>query len=388
MTTLEQARAKLAELGRKGLITLGDKSLTPAAQKAALDKLDREIKHWQDEATSLEYVDGRRRQLLGDGDFAGENGGPLGYRGALGQAPPVMPTDPQFRELFDAARSRKSLRIEVGTKAATDVGQPAVRVGPPLGLNREPTRVLDYVPSTATGAPVVEYVRIDSISGAATVVAPGTAKPELTPTITRPTLTIPKIAAIMRVTDETLEDYQTFATFVASELQRSVVDAENNELLNSTTSGAQGLNVVSGTLTRDKGTDTALDAVELALNDLRTGPAFAVADLIIAHPDDFSALRREKDTQGRYLLSADPSAAEASSLWGINVLQTTQQPAGTVIAGAFATSVVAYVRQGLFVDTASSGDDWTANISAFRCEERVGLAVTRPAGLIKVDLAA
>lgn len=388
--SLAEARQRVSDLAQKGI-----RLVESHAGHDQLDRLDAELAGAQAELRAFEDIDARRRHYLGDSDGVSPAGtfGPAGAftpsmaAGGLGQAPPIMPDEPQLRELYEACRSHKSLRIDVTTKQSPlHIESPPVRVDPPLGYGWEPTRILDSVPATGTGAPVVEYVRIDSVTGEAAVVPPGGQKPEIVFETSTPTLTIPKTAAFVRVTDETLQDYNTFLSFATAELQRAVTDAENDQLLNSTDTAALGINTDPGVLVRDQATDTALDAVEQALADLRAGPAKATADLVIAHPLDFSLLRRTKDTQGRYLLNPDPAATEASTLWGVRVIQTTQQPRGTLIAGAFTTCVLGFVRQGLVIDADSSGTDWERNITRLRCEERVGLAIRRPTGVIKITL--
>ena len=49
------------------------------------------------------------------------------------------------------------------------------------------------------------------------------------------------------------------------------------------------------------------DVIEQAIAALRVGPALATADLLIIHPSSWSAIRRQKDQYGHYLVAADPS---------------------------------------------------------------------------------
>jgi HK97 family phage major capsid protein len=102
-------------------------------------------------------------------------------------------------------------------------------------------------------------------------------------------------------------------------------------------------------------------------------------------PTDWSKLRRSKDSQNRYLVSPDPTRAEASSLWGIDVVQTTTCPAGTALVAAAQLGAQAYIRQGVTIEsTPFNGTDWTNNVTRFRAEERLVLATPRPSALCKV----
>jgi hypothetical protein len=59
---------------------------------------------------------------------------------------------------------------------------------------------------------------------------------------------------------------------------------------------------------------TALDAIEQAIEQMRSGPALAELDRFITSPSSWSALRRIKDDLHRYILSPDPTREEANQL--------------------------------------------------------------------------
>jgi hypothetical protein len=107
-----------------------------------------------------------------------------------------------------------------------------------------------------------------------------------------------------------------------------VVQVENEELLYGTgtehfaaffsTSGILRHNVAGATDT------PALDAIEQAIEQTRSGPAPAEPGLLITSPSSWSAPRRIKDDLHRYTSSPDPTREEANQLWGVLVLVTTQ----------------------------------------------------------------
>jgi len=166
-----------------------------------------------------------------------------------------------------------------------------------------------------------------------------------------------------------------------------VTDVENTQVLTGDGTGQNllGLLNVSGILTRLKGTDTNLDAMEQAIADLRTGAAFCEPDAVVIHPTSWSIIRRTKDTQGRYLLNADPSSVEANMLWGIPVLATTSMPVGTALVANLEQGAQAFVRQGFTIDMSNqSGTSFTTNTTLVRAEERLTLGSPRPAALLKV----
>jgi hypothetical protein len=146
---------------------------------------------------------------------------------------------------------------------------------------------------------------------------------------------------------------------------------------------------ISGTPTRDVGSDTPLDALSKAFVDLRTGSAFAEPDLVIVHPSTLGALCRPKDLQNRYLLDVylGPAAldqrAEEESIWGVRTCQSTMCPAGSAVVMSIQSgAAVGWIRMSLTVEFNSWGDtEWKTNTYSWRAEERISLSVPRPAAI-------
>ena len=71
---------------------------------------------------------------------------------------------------------------------------------------------------------------------------------------------------------------------------------------------------------------------------------------MITHPLTLGALRRERDTMGRYLLAPDQElqTGTVSHIWNVPVIETSQCPAGTVLVLSVKSgAAVGWVRQGL-----------------------------------------
>jgi HK97 family phage major capsid protein len=168
------------------------------------------------------------------------------------------------------------------------------------------------------------------------------------------------------------------------------VDVENSELLGTTGDGTSGhltgLLHTSGILTHTvaNGATNTLDDVEEAIATMRSGPVLAEPDLLVLNPLTWSAMRRTKDGYGRYLVAPDPTQGEANSLWNVEVLVTTEQTAGTGLLIDTTKFGRVLVREGLSLRTGTDGSDFTHNIVRFIGEERLALAVERPAALLAV----
>lgn len=391
--TLIQAKAKLRAATDAGLAIAQSRSMPYAQQIALLDPIELDIKKWSAEVRSLEYVE-QKKASFGHGgmlDMGAARGAGTGLSspGRPHAAAPSLDLDEdQIQALFRSAKSAQNFRLETKDASSdTNLSQPPSLMPGIVDHRHEQVRLLEHLITTSMPGPSIEFISHTSTSGGAATVAPGGLKPVATLTTVASILTARKIAVVSGVVDELLEDYAAFAQYIQLELRRIIVDEENAQILSGSGTGDDllGLLLTSGILTRAKGTDTGLDALEQAMTDLRTGPSFTAADAVVLNPTTWSSLRRTKDTQGRYILNPDPSAEEANTLWGVPVLPTTTMPAGTGIVANLGIAATAFIRRGLSVDsTQNNTDDFQRNRTQFRAEERLTLGVQRPSAICKV----
>ena len=308
-----------------------------------------------------------------------------GFRGKAAQFAPLdVPTE-SLKSMHQALTSQSSFAIQTKSFSTVDPLLPSELQSTVVGPQHE-TRLLERFPVLPTSAPSIEYIRHLSTTGTPAVTAEGAVKPELVFNTDRVIVAAQKIACHAALSWETFSDWDVFASYFTNELQRQVIDAENNELLNGdgTTGHLSGLLSTSGILTHATATDTGLDSVELAIAALRTGSALAEANLLVINPTTWSALRRSKDTQGRYLVDPDPTNAAGNKLWGVDVLPTTTIAAG--VGALLDTRKFGYavVRESLILRTGTNADDFSRNLQRWVAEERIALAVERPAAVCKI----
>lgn len=199
-------------------------------------------------------------------------------------------------------------------------------------------------------------------------------KPEITLNVTRLVATCIKIAAHLGITQESLADFDAFASSATTELRRLVIDKENAFLL--------AWFDVTGVLEHPATNTPTFDDLEQAIGELRSGPSLAVADLLVLSPTTWSAIRREKDAMERYYFAPDPSAAEVNSVWGVPVVSTTACPDGE--GWLIETTRVGrlLVRESMTVRMGFSGDDFVPNVVRYVAEERCFFAVERPSAVL------
>jgi hypothetical protein len=319
---------------------------------------------------------------------------------------PLQASQDELKQLYDAASHRAGgFQIELGTKdfgassqigmktagapiVETGLGLPSVIVpGLQLQLPYEPDRLFSHFPGVNMDGPSAAFLQHTSNTNPAAAVAEAAAKPDLGMQLTEQTVRPTKIAALASVSMEALQDYESFVNWIPTELQRALIDAETNQIVNGDGTGANmtGILNTSGLLTRAIGSDTAIDALQKAFNDLRVGAAFATANLIALHPTTWNAIRRQKTTLGNYILSPDPSTGQVESVFGVPVVVNTKIAAGTAIVFDTSQAVLAWTRLGLTMQVNQFGDtEWTNNLVSFRVEERIAIGVRRPPAVCTV----
>lgn len=110
---------------------------------------------------------------------------------------------------------------------------------------------------------------------------------------------------------------------------------------------------------------------------------------IVVHPYDWERMELTKDAQGRYLVAGSVVSGAEKRLWQMPVVATPAIPEGTALVGAFGLGAQVFDRMQSNIRTSDQhADFFIRNAIVVLAEERLGLAVYRPASMVKVDLAA
>jgi HK97 family phage major capsid protein len=304
---------------------------------------------------------------------------------------PISFGEEQLRAAHDKARRGEAVSLEMrapGFSSADSLLPPQLFEIPTFP--RHEARLLDRLPGYALGSPSLEYVQVNSVTGAAGIVGEGQPKPEVTMPATKLICTALKLAVHGGISWENVLDFEAFSTAVRTELMRQVIDLENAQLWGGdpTAGGLNSLTKTAGILTftaTGSGTNSEhWTDLAGAISALRTGPSLAVPDLCLFNPATWAALRTEQDQMGRFYVSADPSQDQADQVWGVPVMQSTAFAAGEAVM--VDTSLVGRVavREALTVRIGYSGTDFVENILRTIVEERLNFAVERPSAIIHI----
>ena len=225
------------------------------------------------------------------------------------------------------------------------------------------------------------YLVEGAMQGAPAVTAEGAEKPQIHFTDPTPkTVSLAKVACHIKESDEYINDYPFLASAINGRLLYELGLVEQNKLVTDLI-GTSGIQTDSTTwVAASTATDIA-DLILKAAMDVQDGSGFA-ADGIMMNPADWYSLRIAKASgTGEYFGGGFFGAQNIPNLWGIPVCVTTSIAAGKIMVGAFKTCGSVVQNGGVSVEAVNTNeDDFVKNLMTIRAEERLALAVRRPAG--------
>lgn len=242
--------------------------------------------------------------------------------------------------------------------------------------------VADLLPTGSIDGNTVRYLVEQTATNAAAAVAEGGTKPESALVFAQVDEAIKKIATVLPVTDELLEDYSGIRSFIDARLSLFIQLTEEDQLLNGSGAGAN----MTGILNRAglatavaRGADTNADAIFKQLTAIMVG-AFLVPDSVVINPTNWQAIRLSKNANGDYYAGGPFTDGLTPNLWGMRAVVTPAIAAGTALVGAFRTAAQLFRKGGITIAAANTHSTFfVENKTMIRAEERLGLAVYRPA---------
>ena len=303
---------------------------------------------------------------------------------------------------FDGkARQGERVNLAAEFKAATDTQKlPAAMAG--LTTYFDPNIVEAYKPrlnviglfgrETISGNALTFYVESGTVEGTVTQVAEGAPKPQLHFADPTPvTVSLQKIAAFVKESDELLEDMPRLASVIENRLVY-LHDLAREQYALTTLAATSGIQ--TETVAANPTAVQLADAVYDAISKVQLATGFN-ADAIVMNPADFQilALGRDSNQQyygGGYFGGAYGNGAYGASptVWGIPVVLSSNVTAKTFYVGAFRMGAAVVEKGGVRVEmTNSDQNDFIKNIVTLRVESRLALAVRYPAAFVKGTIA-
>lgn len=220
-------------------------------------------------------------------------------------------------------------------------------------------------------------------------VAEGAAKSRIhfadpTPT----TVTLEKIAAYIKESDEYIDDYGYLASAINGRLLYALNFKRQAKVI-ADLLGTSGIQTIGGTTAVTRTAVAIADEIANAIADVVTYSGRS-ANAIVMTPDIWKLLRIGKDGQNRYYGGGYFAALHGENIWNLPIVLSNQLTANHVLVGAFDTCASLVTKaEGVTVEaTNTDQDDFIKNLMTVRAECREKLACRIPAGFVDITVAA
>ncbi|HCD6044919.1 TPA: phage major capsid protein [Enterobacter hormaechei] len=283
---------------------------------------------------------------------------------------------------FDAKTFNKSLGSD--SDSAGSLIQPMQVPGIIMpGLRRLTIR--DLLAQGRISSNSLEYVREEVFTNNADVVAEKALKPESDITFSKQTANVKTIAHWVQASRQVMDDAPMLQSYVNNRLMYGLALKEEGQLLNGDGTGdnLEGLNKVATAY------DTSLNATGDTRADIIAHAIYQVTESefsasgIVLNPRDWHNIALLKDNEGRYIFGG-PQAFTSNIMWGLLVVPTKAQAAGTFTVGGFDMASQVWDRMDATVEVSREDrDNFVKNMLTILCEERLALAHYRPTAIIK-----
>jgi HK97 family phage major capsid protein len=289
-------------------------------------------------------------------------------------------------------KSYHGFRGEIGELAVKTLltsadASPVEQRLPSMQLSAQEERtVADLMLSGTTQAQKISYYEETTFTNAGVETAEGDLKGESALAFTLREDNVRKIATWIPVTDEMLEDVPGFESYLRGRMAFMVKAREELQLLRGDGTGQNILGVYNrnGVQTVTGYGLSTIDSILKGITEIQKD-AFVEPTALVVHPNDWFDIRTSKDLNGNYLLGPATREPHQARPCGLQVRVTTNALENTALVGAFNQAQV-YRRSGIAIAISTENEDYfVKNKVAVRAEERLALAVYRPAAFCKVE---
>jgi HK97 family phage major capsid protein len=288
-----------------------------------------------------------------------------------------------YKGLVDGSVQRA--RFEVKNTVTTDstntfpMQKPGIIPG-----NFAPMSIRSVLNSIGVSGNMVNAIREAAWTNSAAEVAQAAAKPESVLTFEQYNVPITTVAHWIKISNQLLADAPAVVAYIETRLRDGLAQRIDAQLLNGNGT-APNLSGLTDTGNFTAYTPTAGDLLVDAINRAKyalwaTGNA---PDTVIVNPAAWGAMERTREGTGTGMyLYGMPGVPGNMNPFGVQIVLSNHMPAANFLIGALRQSAVVYSRQGSVIDMGYVNDDFTKNLITIRAEERLGLGVERPSGIL------
>lgn len=301
----------------------------------------------------------------------------------------VIAEHKEFQTLRDDAKARFEVK-DITTGSFGTVSLPGGVRRQDRGLVAPVNQRLflrDVIPTQATSAAVLEYLRETGFTNNAATVAEGAQKPQSELTFAPVTAPMVKMAHFFRVTEETLDDVDAMEGYINQRGIYGLQLKEEGEVINGPGTAGRVDGLIANSTTYVPATvpgitaTNAMDDIRIAIAQVEQADLYASA--VIMNHLDAAALDLTKDAEGNYL---HPAFA-ANTAWGLPVVRTKGIAQGKFLVGGFVGNTILWQRKGIEIRRSTEDrDNFVKNLVTILIEERIQLETLRPEGIVYGDL--
>ena len=283
----------------------------------------------------------------------------------------------------------KKAGVKMHLKAATDVVTGVQIADVDKSIAPQPTRraAADSFTNVNISGNAITYFIQGAYEGTPAATAESAKKPQNSTSFEPVTLSLTKVAAYIKETDEILYD----APFLASEVQNSLV-YQVGKVEDSTVIGAvQGTTGIGVAEYDALNNETLADGILGAILGIKGGSAYDAA-VVFVNPADLYALMSAKDQNGQYIGGGYFTGAYGNgtynmptSIWGVPVFASSDISSGEALVAA-REAVKVWRKSGIDVRLFEQNeDDAIYNRVTLVGEERLACAVVDLKGVYTVE---
>ncbi|MET4214377.1 phage major capsid protein [Bradyrhizobium sp. LA2.1] len=354
--------------------------------RTQLDRITGDVSGRVDAASRrLEDLETRNRdieQLLADGARGGRFGG--GSNESPGE---IFIRSEAFKSFGGSAgRGNISAVVQAITSASTSAGGMIApdRRGEIVGLPKRRLTIRGLIAPGTTNSNNVNYVRQTTRTNNAAVVTEGAQKPESGLAWTEADAPVRTIAHWVPVSRQAMDDAPMLQSTIDGELRYGLSVKEEEELLLGSGAGQHIYGIIPQATAYETGRngtgDTAFDTLAHAI--AQSEVALLPATGIVMNNNDLESLKIIKDGDDRYI-GGGPFGPPITTIWGRPAVGTPAMAAGEFLVGAFLDGAQIFDRLDAEVLVSSEDrDNFIKNMLTVRAEERLAMAVKRPAAFV------
>lgn len=253
-----------------------------------------------------------------------------------------------------------------------------------VGLPKRRLTVRGLLAPGSTNSNNINYVRQTTRTNNAAVVTEGAQKPESVLAWAEADAPVRTIAHWVPVSRQAMDDAPMLQSTIDGELRYGLSLKEEEQLLSGSGVGQNIFGIIPQATdyetSRDGTSDTAFDTLAHAIAQCEV--ALLPATGIVMNLDDLETLKTIKDSEGRYI-GGGPFGPPITTIWGRPVVGTPAMSAGDFLVGAFLDGAQVFDRLDAEVLISSEDrDNFVKNMLTVRAEERLAMAVKRPAAFV------